>query len=346
MADKLTSNGAPQDPYKQNLETEAHNSATSKADAGNISAIQVSGEANKSCVREFLNPSWVLRFIALIGLLTCCLVFTLSCSNMLNSIASFGADNGIDTPTLEPSVGIIDITGSIDYDSSASSPDGLRELLRQAEDDVNIKAIVLRVNSGGGSATAGEEMAHLVKQFSKPVVVLTQSINASAAYEISSQADYIFAAQSSDIGSIGTALQLSDLSGLYEKLGIKRNDFVSGHSKDSSYGNRPLTPEERAYYQDYVNQINEIFISNVAEGRNLDKEEVRKLATGLTWSGLEAVNNKTADAIGYYDDALKKAAELGSLKYNGEIPVKEYALAAPSSGFGNIFDLLNVLDFF
>ena len=132
-----------------------------------------------------------------------------------------------------------------------------------------MKAIVLRVNSGGGTATAGEEMTSYLKDFSKPVVVSSASMNASAAYEISSQADYIFTAKTTSIGAIGTAMQITDLSGLYEKLGIRIDDITSADSKDSSYGNRPLTEEERAYYQDMVDQINETFIETVAEGRSM-----------------------------------------------------------------------------
>ena len=161
-------------------------------------------------------------------------------------------------------VGVIDIDGTIQYDGTTCSPEGLKAQLDVAAENKHIKAVVLRVNSGGGTATAGEEMAAYVRQFredtGKPVVVSSASVNASAAYEISSQADYIYTAKTTAIGAIGTVMQVTDLSGLMEKLGISVDNIASADSKDSSYGTRPLTEEERAYYQNMVNQINETFI--------------------------------------------------------------------------------------
>ena len=157
-----------------------------------------------------------------------------------------------------------------------AAPRASKAQLDRAEQNPHIKAVVLRVNSGGGTATAGEEMAEYLREFSKPVVVSSASINASAAYEISSQADYIFTAKTTSIGAIGTVMQVTDLSGLMEKLGISVDNIASADSKDSSYGTRPLTEEERAYYQAMVDQINESFIETVAQGRGMDVEAVRR----------------------------------------------------------------------
>ena len=122
------------------------------------------------------------------------------------------------TEITSDSVAVIDIDSTIQYDGTACSPDGLKALLDEAAQNSHIKAVVLRVNSGGGVATAGEEMATYVKEFrqetGKPVVVSSASTNASAAYEISSQADCIYVARTTSIGAIGTALQLVDYSEL------------------------------------------------------------------------------------------------------------------------------------
>lgn len=210
-------------------------------------------------------------------------------------------------------MGIIAIDGTIEYDGSTSSPEGLKAQLDRAEADPNIRAVVLRVNSGGGTATAGEEMSTYVRDFSKPIVVSSASMNASAAYEISSQADYIFTAKTTAIGAIGTAMQLTDISGLLDKLGITIDNVTSSDSKDSSYGTRALTDEERAYYQAMVDQINATFIATVAEGRGMTEEEVRALATGLTFTGMDAVDNGLADEIGTLEDACDKAAGLAGV---------------------------------
>ena len=105
-------------------------------------------------------------------------------------------------------------------------------------------------------------------------------------------------------------MQFMDYSGLMEMLGITTDDITSSESKDSTYGNRALTEEERAYYQAQVDQINETFIENVAQGRNMTVDEVRPLATGLTFTGLDAVENGLADEVGTREDAVAKAAEL------------------------------------
>ena len=210
-------------------------------------------------------------------------------------------------------VGVITLDGTIQYDGTTSSPEGLKSQLDAAEQNPHIKAVVLRVNSGGGVATAGEEMSTYIRDFSKPVVVSSASINASAAYMISSQADYIFTDKTTSIGSIGVIMSVTDLSGLYEKLGISVENITSADAKDSGAGNRPLTEEERAWYQDQVDQINEVFINFVAEGRDMPVEDVRALATGLTFTGMDAVENGLADELGTQEAAVAKACELAGI---------------------------------
>ena len=243
--------------------------------------------------------------VATIG--SCTSVFTSSMGGF-----SYESPSWADTVTGD-TVGIINISGTIQYDGTTSSPEGLKSQLDAAEQNPHIKAVVLRVNSGGGVATAGEEMSTYIRDFSKPVVVSSASINASAAYMISSQADYIFTDKTTSIGSIGVIMSVTDLSGLYEKLGISVENITSADAKDSGAGNRPLTEEERAWYQDQVDQINEVFINFVAEGRDMPVEDVRALATGLTFTGMDAVENGLADELGTQEAAVAKACELAGI---------------------------------
>ena len=264
---------------------------------------------------------WIVALVAVILLFAFMFAGLASCTNiMTSSVGSLGSWNlgsssssGVESLT-QDAVGVITIDGTIQYDGTTASPEGLKGQLDRAAENSHIKAVVLRVNSGGGTATAGEEMAVYVRRFmeetGKPVVVSSASMNASAAYEISSQADYIFTAKTTAIGAIGTAMQVTDLSGLLDKLGIRIDNITSSDSKDSSYGTRALTEEERAYYQAMVDQINETFVQTVAEGRNMSVEEVRALATGLTFTGMEAVENGLADEVGTLEDAVDKAAFL------------------------------------
>lgn len=257
---------------------------------------------------------WIVGLAAVLAFFLLGMVSIASCTSVLTTPVALSADMSSWADTVSgDTVGIINIDGTIQYDGSTSSPEGLEAQLAAAEANPHIKAVVLRVDSGGGVATAGEEMSRYVRDFSKPVVVSCASMSASAAYMISSQADYIFTAKTSAVGAIGVIMQVTDLSGLYEKLGISVDNITSADSKDSSYGNRPLTEEERAYYQNQVDQINEVFVQTVAEGRGMAEDEVRALATGLTFTGLDAVDNGLADEIGTLEDAVAKACELAGV---------------------------------
>lgn len=256
--------------------------------------------------------AWIVGIVIVVALCLVTMFGMWSCSNVFSS-AGASVSNDADLLTSD-TVAIINIDGTIQYDGTTSSPEGLKEQLDVAANNSHIKAVVLRVNSGGGTATAGEEMTEYIRDFKettgKPVVVSSAATNASAAYEISSQADYIYVGKTTAIGAIGTAMQFMDYSGLMEMLGITTEDITSSESKDSTYGTRALTDEERAYYQAQIDQINQTFIDNVAQGRNMSVDEVRTLATGLTFTGLDAVENGLADEVGTQEDAVAKAASL------------------------------------
>lgn len=313
-----------QQPYAQSAY--AQQAYAAGAHAGAASASRKGGKA-----------IWVVLGIILFAIVFVFTIGALSCSHMVSSISAPTQDYA--ALTTGDSVGVIDMAGTIQYDGTSCSPEGLRELLNQAEENPDIKAVVLRVDSGGGTATAGEEMAAYVRDFSKPIVVSSASMNCSAAYEISSQADYIFVNETTAIGAIGTIMQSTDISELLDKLGISVDNIASADSKDSSYGTRPLTDEERAYYQELVDTINETFINSVAEGRDMTVEEVRALATGMQFAGTVAVENGLADEVGIYEDALDKAAQLGGIEsFDGAYGV--VSLTQSPSDLSALMDLL------
>lgn len=263
---------------------------------------------------------WIVAIVAIVCVFILAAMGVSSCSRIVEGALGESSSQGASTHG--DTIAVITLDGTISYDGSACSPEGLKSLLDQAADNDDIKGVVLRVNSGGGTATAGEEMAVYVNEFrqnsGKPVVVSSASMNASAAYEISSQADYIFVAKTTEIGAIGTIMQTYDLSELLSKLGVSVDNIASADSKDSTYGTRPLTDEERAYYQAMVDELNATFVQNVADGRGLSVEQVKPLATGLPFAGTTAVTNGIADEIGTLEDAEDKAAELAgaSSDYN------------------------------
>lgn len=284
---------------------------------------------------------WIVALVAVAAFFILGLASIASCTSVMTSsmgALSYESPSWTETVTGD-TVGIINVDGTIQYDGTTSSPEGLKAQLDAAEANPHIKAVVLRVDSGGGVATAGEEMARYVREFSKPVVVSCASMDASAAYMISSQADYIFTAKTSAVGAIGVIMQVTDVSGLYEKLGISVDNITSADSKDSSYGNRPLTEEERAYYQAQVDQINQVFMETVAEGRDMTLEEVQALATGLTFTGIDAVENGLADEIGTLEMAVDKACELA-----GIADADTVYLQSPGSDLLSLLDIMSATD--
>lgn len=275
---------------------------------------------------------WIVGLVAVILIFLLCAIGIVSCSAALSTgvgSSLSGSSNSVDYLS-QDSVGVISIDGTIQYDGTTCSPEGLKEQLKKAENNSRIKAVVLRVNSGGGVATAGEEMTQYIKEFSKPVVVSSASINASAAYMISSQADYLYTAKTTSIGSIGTVMQVTDLSSLYEKLGINIENITSSDSKDTGYGTRPLTEEERAHYQSMVDQINETFLEVVADGRSMSLDTVRELATGMTFTGMEAVENGLADEVGTLEAACKKAASLAGISSFETVALEQKSVSVMS----------------
>lgn len=208
------------------------------------------------------------------------------------------------------------------FSSSGASPEAIIEQLREAEADPGVQAILIRVNSPGGTAAAAQEIHREVKRVTKPVVVSIADVGASGAYYVASGADQIMASRASMVGSIGVLIEIPDLRGLYEKLGV---DFVvirQGKYKDIGNPARELTTEERQILSQQAELVYEQFIEDVAEGRGLRKAKVQELATGLAYPGSEALDLKLVDELGNYQDAIDLAAELG--KIEGEPEIIEY----------------------
>lgn len=308
--------GAPQQTYQQTYQGYGASQQAYPPPYPGYQAPAAAGAYGAATTGKKSKAGWI-AFIVVIAIIAVLFATgAYACSSAMSSIDSM-TSSSLSTSsgpvTTGPTVAVIDIDGTIQYDGTNNSPEGLRDEIQQAEADDNIKAIVLRVNSGGGVSTAGEEMADTILNCSKPVVVSVGSMDASAAYMISSQADYIYANNTSSVGAIGTIMTTTDISELLDKLGISIDYIKSADSKDSSYGTRELTDEEKAYYQDLVDQINSYFIQTVADGRGMTVAEVETLATGLEFTGADGVENGLIDEIGTYDDALNKAAELGGI---------------------------------
>ena len=183
--------------------------------------------------------------------------------------------------------------------------------------DDDVKAVVIRVNSGGGSAYASEQIWRSVKllKAKKPVVISMGGMAASGGYYISCIADYIFAEPTTLTGSIGIFGMFPDVSNLLtQKLGVKFDEVKT--NKNAGFGtmSRPFNEEEMSYLNAYIDRGYNLFRSRVAEGRKMSVEEVEKIAQGHVWLGQEALKIKLVDQLGDLDEAIAKAAQLAKLK--------------------------------
>ena len=204
-----------------------------------------------------------------------------------------------------------------------------RKVCKDLEDlmnDDDVKAVVVRINSGGGDAYASEQMWHQMSELRKvkPVVVSMGDYAASGAYYMSAPASWIVAQPNTLTGSIGIFAVIPDFSGLVtSKLGVRFDEVKT--NRNSTFGNlmaRPFNAEEKAMLQASVNRGYSLFRQRVADGRRLPVESVEKIAQGRVWLATDALNIKLVDQLGGIDDAVKKAAELAKLKdyYTSDYP--------------------------
>ncbi len=206
-------------------------------------------------------------------------------------------------------VAIIDITGTI------SRTETIIDQIHQYRDDQAIKAIVLRINSPGGSVAPVQEIYSELKKLEKPIVASMGSTAASGGYYIAAIADEILANPGTLTGSIGVIMQFTKLKGLYEKIGLEQQVVKSGKFKDTGSPVRDMTDEERELLQVTLDDVHNQFIDAVFEGRqeHLTREEIVALADGRIFSGQQALGHKLVDQLGNLPDAIDRAGELGGI---------------------------------
>jgi protease-4 len=232
-------------------------------------------------------------------------------------------------PSTGPAIALIRVEGLIatngggpfDVEGVASAKT-IVEQLQRANDDVNVKAILLAVDSPGGGVTASDLIYHALKGVDKPIVVLMGDVAASGGYYVSMASDWIVANPNTLTGSIGVISEFPTAEGLLEKVGVDFVVVTSGPRKDIGSPYREMTADERAYWQKIVDETYESFVQIVADGRHMSVEAVRPLADGGVFTGRQALEAGLVDQLGYESDAIAKAAELG--KITGEPRLIEY----------------------
>ena len=220
------------------------------------------------------------------------------------------ARTAVQSGSIGDKVAVIDITGVISRTQTTI------DQIHKYRDDQAIKAIVLRINSPGGSVAPVQEIYSELKKLEKPVVASMGSTAASGGYYIAAIADEILANPGTLTGSIGVIMQFTKIKGLYEKIGLEQQVVKSGKFKDTGSPLRDLTDEERELLQATLDDVHNQFIDAVFEGRqaHLTREAVVALADGRIFSGQQALEHKLVDQLGNLSDAIERAGELGGIE--------------------------------
>jgi len=254
-----------------------------------------------------------------------------------------GKDGALLSLAEKDSVGWVSIHGPISS-SAGGKPweKGVEQWSRRIQamaDNPSVKAIVLDINSPGGSVGAVQELYSQILRVRKekniPIVALFGDVAASGGYYIAAACDQIVAHPGSLTGSIGVIFSVSNLEGLFNKIGYKMDPIKSGVHKDIGSPARPMTKEERAILQALIDDAYGQFVAAVAGGRHMTEADVRPLADGRIYSGRQALDLKLVDKLGDSTDAVELAGKLGGIA--GKPKVKRDA----DSSFKGIFELLD-----
>jgi protease-4 len=231
-----------------------------------------------------------------------------------------------------PSLELVVLDGPIFPDYQAlQGPLAVRDrLLALAQEDADdIKGVLLAIDSPGGTVGLSAELYDAVRRLKakKPVVVTVMDVAASGGYYVASAADKIYANPGAVLGSIGVIGSGLNLTGLIERFGVTDQTYKTGPYKDIGSPFRKETPEERRIVEAEIQDMYQQFVSDVAKGRGLDVEAVRKLADGRTYTGRQSLNNKLVDATGTAEDALQELRKLVrtrfSLSETEELPLNQ-----------------------
>ncbi|MFP4159502.1 MAG: signal peptide peptidase SppA [Desulfobacterales bacterium] len=219
-------------------------------------------------------------------------------------------------------VGIVEVSGAV------LNPEPVIDSLKRFRRAGGIKAIVVRIDSPGGAVGASQEIYREIRKTAdkKPVIASMGTISASGGYYIASSADGIMSNPGTITGSIGVIMEYANFRELLEKVGVYPVVIKSGEYKDVGSPLREMDKDEKKLLQDFVDGVHSQFVDDVAEGREMDRKEVAKIADGRIFTGKTAHDLGLVDRLGNQEDAVDWAAEKGGIKGRPEtvrLPEKE-----------------------
>jgi protease-4 len=259
---------------------------------------------------------WVVVGVAVLGIGWCVVAFVIV--GLLSGPASRESTFGFGD-----AVGVVYIEGEIGVSSSGTvsgvNSERIVGYVRQAEANRRIKAIVVYINSPGGTVVPSDEMYRALRDATKPVVVAMGEIAASGGYYIACGADKIYAHPATITGSIGVYGTLINAAELLDRLGVEGIVIRSGDAKAIGNWFEHPTEEQLAIEKEIVEELHAMFVEVVAEGRDMEIERVRQLADGRPFTGQQALDLELVDALGTLSDAIDDAATMGGISGRPEI---------------------------
>lgn len=281
------------------------------------------------------SAAWALGGVILgcaLPVFACLLLLVAGFAGMAG-LAGAGADSGMQAgavtasyvsgPRSGPAVAVIDVSGQIvagegDADLfaaagiAASGP--IVRAIQAAAADPSVKAILVRIDSPGGSVIGSDEIYHALKRSGKPVIAQMRSLAASGGYYVAMGAEHIVAHPDTLTGSIGVISEFLNYEGLYEMLGLRSRIVKSGENKDFGSPTVPFTAEDEKLWQSVIDEAYDNFVRIIAENRKLPLEKVRELADGRIYTGRQAKAAGLVDSLGYHEDAVAEAARRGGIE--------------------------------
>ncbi|MFC1550671.1 signal peptide peptidase SppA [Candidatus Neomarinimicrobiota bacterium] len=221
-----------------------------------------------------------------------------------------GASTGQSSPlSFGDKIGIVTLEGPI-----FSSRQVIYELNKMA-DRSDVKAIVFRINSPGGTVAPSQEIYEKIKTLNDriPIIVSVGNLAASGGYYAALESEKIVANRGSIVGSIGVILDYPVAVELLDKIGLRFETLTSGDLKDAGSPTRPVTDKDRDFFQSVINDLHDQFIKAVSKGRSIEMSEVSKLADGRIFTGEQAIKLGLIDTIGTYEDAIQIAGEIAGI---------------------------------
>jgi protease-4 len=306
----------------------------------------------RSLIRSFVILAALMQVIILSG----CAFVNVPLVSRLQPLEEKGVDGEGDAKIL-----LLDVTGTISEEKrrvpgvfeKMSIIDEFREALKKAESDKKIAALVIRINSPGGTVTASDILHHEIlrykKKTGKRVVACLMDVAASGGYYVAMAADEVVAHPTTITGSIGVIAVKFNVQELFGKIGVGQETIKSGDKKDLLSPFRPSTPEEKKILQEIIDQLQGRFVEVVTAGRKgLGREAILPLADGRIYTAQQALGHKLVDRVGYLDDAiegLKSSLQLSKASvvvYYRPGSYKSTIYSSLNDGGGPVFNLISI----